>query len=328
MISSVRVLQTVGTLGSDASINNDGFLTVANADSIFCRDIKSISRQNYVAEVLQVSTIQITSVSANATYQWSIPGALNYSSGTPQPVLATVTAAASTSANAVAASLNEFLLSLGGTVNFTTTVATDTVTITARTGYPIFGTPVQVGASTSTIATGTAGVIGYGLGSQLLKQYDADSYPEMANISTTGQYTQWQIRYNDMTKKGAAQQFDNTDKTLVILVNQQATAANVWALQGEGFGVLSALASGVRATITAASANAAVADGVVTIATDVFYGNTNTNIGLQAGDVISVNNTAYPIASILTGSTAATYGTPNDQSSAATLYAKWRPLPL
>jgi hypothetical protein len=334
MISSVRVLQTVGTLGSDASINNDGFLTVANADSIFCRDIKSISRQNYVAEVLQVSTIQITSVSANATYQWSIPGALNYSSGTPQPVLATVTASANPTVNTVAASLNEFLLSLGGTVNFTTTVATDTVTITARTGYPIFGTPVQVGASTSTIATGTPGVIGYGLGSQLLKQYDADSYPEMANISTTGQYTQWQIRYNDMTKKGAAQQFDNTDKTLVILVNEQATAANVADLQDATYGVLSQLALGNRATVSAVATTTAaitVTTGAIALASGSV---TFASLGARSGDILVINSgTSFStrVTTSITGITGATAGFGTNivaQSAEACKFVSLRPLPL
>lgn len=334
MISYVRVLQTVGTLGSDAPINNDGFLTVAGADPIFCRDIKSISRQNYVAEVLQVTTIQITSASANTTYQWSIPGAIEYTTGTPKPVVITVTTGATATVNSIASQVNDFLNGLGGSYNFTNTVSTDTVTITGRTGWPIFGTPTQVGTSTSTITTGTAGVIGYGLGSQLLRKYDADTYPEMANISTTGQYTEWQIRHNAMTPSGAGVTFDNNDKTLVILVNEGATAANVADLQDSTYGVLSQLVLGNRATVSSVATTTAAI--TVTTGAIALSGGSATfaSLGARSGDILVINSgTSFStrVTTSITGITGATAGFGTNivaQSAEAFKFVSLRPLPL
>jgi hypothetical protein len=156
----------------------------------------------------------------------------------------------------------------------------------------------------------------------------------MANISTTGQYTQWQIRYNDMTKKGAAQQFDNTDKTLVILVNEQATAANVADLQDATYGVLSQLALGNRATVSAVATTTAaitVTTGAIALASGSV---TFASLGARSGDILVINSgTSFStrVTTSITGITGATAGFGTNivaQSAEACKFVSLRPLPL
>jgi len=333
MISYVKVLNSVGTLGSDAPINSDGFLTVSGATPVFCRDIKGITRQAYVAEVLQVSTIEVTSVANNTTYQWFIPGTVLNATGNPLPLVVTVVTDSSATTAEVATAINDFI-NANASLNISSTVSSSTVTITAKTGYPIFGTPTQVGASTSTILTGTAGVWGYGLGSQLAKQFDSNSYPEMSTIVSTNQYTQWQIRYNDSTAKGAAVNRDDNDKTLVILVNQGATAANVADLQDTTYGVLSQLALGNRATVSAVATTTAaitVTTGAIALASGSV---TFASLGARSGDILVVNSgTAFStrVTTTITGITGATAGFGTNivaQSAEACKFVSIRNLPL
>jgi len=334
MISYVKVLNTVATAGGDAPIDNNGFLTVNGAEAIFCRDIKSITRQAYVAEVLQVTTVQITSAANNTTYQFLIPGAVMYSTGAPRPVLASVTSSSSATANEVASLLYGFLNNLGS-FNFSVTYnATDTVTITAKTGYPTFGAVSQLGSSTSTITASVAGVIGYGLGSQIAKQYDADSYPEMANIVSTNQYTQWQIRYNSLSPKGAAVSYGAGDKTLVILVNEGATAANVADLQDATYGVLTQLALGSRATVTAVATTTCevtTTTGALTLSGGSATFNT---LGARVSDILVVNTgTSFSTRDVvyINGITTATTGVSNKYTATAAglfKHVSIRPLPL
>jgi len=145
-------------------------------------------------------------------------------------------------------------------------------------------------------------------------------YPEH-NFSATGST-------GVMTPTGQVNQ------TVTVYVKTDAT--NVKTLVGYlsskniGFGTLTAVVFNSKlATIAAAvTGDAAVANGVITVAgtADIFYGNSDTNIGATANDIVTIAAVPYRIASILTATTAATDCTPNDASAAATLFVKFTQL--
>ncbi len=98
------------------------------------------------------------------------------------------------------------------------------------------------------------------------------------------------------------------------------------------YGTLTQALQGTSATWAKAATAAAIANGVVTLGgADIFFGNSDTNLGMVANDVIrQVKSTAttfdnYYILTTLFTVTANTPGTPNDDSTATdTWYIKLR----
>lgn len=312
-VTLLNVLNTVTALGTDAYVGSNGFLNLQGSPAFKATSINSMTVTPYVPEDAQVSTATITVVS-NALYSLSlICNDVNSGMITSVPLSVTSdsTALNTEIAGAFAAAINSM-----PELSVTAAVSMGVLVVTAKAGFPIFTlatTDSKLSISTS------AGTVGVGTGTSLIAKYpstagyyNAGGFAAASAIVATNTYTEVLIS-------------SATGNSAVILV--KTGVANYADLLGT-YGTLTGLQAGYRVSMAAASANAAVSNGVITIATDVFYGNTDTNVGLQAGDVVAIGGVGYPIASILTGATAATYGTPNDAMSAATVYAKWRNLPL
>lgn len=352
MINSIKVLNTVTALGADVSVGTNGLLNVAGQTVIDARSVTNVAITTSAAETAGVITI--TPTAAAQTYTFTI-NAFSKSTGLPKTMLISYTATASDTATTIS---NAFRAQLAADTDMSVTGSgTATFIVTSTTGYPKFTVGGSLAtcdsyssAGATTIFTNvsanntTAGVTAIGTGSLLQTKYGYNSnqnaigYSELSNLTTTSYYTEVVINYNDWTiGNGVFNQTVPTKQAVVLVLYgtsaqgsnaaTSATTTNYNTLLGT-FGTITGLQAGQMVSIAAASANASVANGVITIATDIFYGNSDTNIGLRSGDIVAIANVSYPIASILTGSTAATYGTPNDASADTTLYAKWRPLPI
>jgi hypothetical protein len=312
-VTLLNVLNTVTALGTDAYVDSSGYLNIQGTPAFKASSIDSVVITPYVAEVAQVSTVTVSTVSNSAIYTMSlICNDVNSGMITSVPLTVTSDSTASNTeiAAAFAAAINSMPeLSVSAT-------SSTTLVVTAKAGFPIFTlttTDSKLSISTS------AGTVGVGTGTSLIAKYpstagyyNAGGFSAASSIVASNTYTE--VTVSSVVGNSA-----------VILVKTGAT--NYSDLLGT-YGTLTGLKAGYKVTMAAAAANASVTNGVITIVTDVFYGNTDTNIGLQAGDVVAIGGVSYPIASILTGATAASYGTPNDASSATTVYAKWRNLPL
>ena len=313
-LTNLGVLNTVTNLGADAFVDSNGFLQVAGFPAIKASEITGVDILPAVSEVLQVTNVAVSTVTANAVYSLNLL-VQNTTNSTYLPLTVTVTSASSTSATAIATQFRDAINSYTG-ISVTASLSGADLRVTAKTGFAVFR--LTTTDAKLTVSSITAGVVGRGLGSQLLAEYvdlngffNAGGFADVSKIEAASSYTEVDI----YSPKG----------NITLLVKEGVTNFND--LLGS-YGTLTGLNAGYRVSIAAASANASVANGVITIVTDVFYGNTDTNIGLQAGDIVAIGGVGYPIASILTGTTAATYGIPNDASSATTKYAKWRNLPL
>lgn len=312
-VTLLNVLNTVTALGTDAYVGSNGFLNLQGSPAFKASSINSMTVTPYVAEVAQVSTVTISTVTSNALYTMSLVCS-DVNSGMVSSVPLTVTSDSTATNTEIAAAFAAAISSMPE-LSVTATSST-TLVVTAKPGFPIFTLVTSDAKLSISTANGTVGV---GTGTSLIAKYpstagyyNAGGFAAASAIVATNTYTEVLIS-------------SATGSSAVILV--KTGVANYADLLGT-YGTLTGLQAGYRVSMAAASANASASNGVITIVTDVFYGNTDTNIGLQAGDVIAIGGVGYPIASILTGATAATYGTPNDASAATTVYAKWRNLPL
>lgn len=312
-VTLLNVLNTVTALGTDAYVGDSGYLNLQGTPAFKVSSIDSVTITPWVDARAQVSTVTITAAN-NALYTMSLVCS-DVSSGMVSSVPLTVTSDSTASTTEIAAA---FAAAINGMPELSVTATSGaTLVVTAKPGFPIF--TLSTSDAKLAIVVSPTGIVGAGLGSSLIDQYpstagyyNAGGFAAASSIVAATKYTQVLVS-------------STTGISAVILVNKDAT--NYADLLGT-YGTLTGLKAGYKVSMAAATANASVTDGVITIVTDVFYGNTNTNVGLQSGDVVAIGGVGYPIASILTGATAASYGTPNDATAATTVYAKWRNLPL
>jgi len=324
------VFNTVTALGADCKVTINGDVSMKGA-SFNKSSIVTKAFVPYVADTLQVTDVVVTatastSYSFNLTYTDTLTNVVKVATWTGY------TSAASTSRTAIATAAMNFINNIGNcsvTATLSGAAPNQDLVITSETYYPEhnFSATGSTGVMTPTVST--AGVVGNGSGAKLVH-----FNPSLADdgISTSNNYDQVIIGLANP----AISTYVNGQVNQTVTVYVKTDATNVKTLVGYlsskniGFGTLTAVVFNSKlATIAAAvTGDAAVANGVITVAgtADIFYGNSDTNIGATANDIVTIAAVPYRIASILTATTAATDCTPNDASAAATLFVKFTQL--
>jgi hypothetical protein len=311
-VTLLNVLNTVTALGTDASVDANGYLNLQGTPAFKTSSIDSVVITPYAAEVAQVSTVTIATVTSNALYSLSLI-CNDVNSGMITSVPLTVTSDSTAANTEISAA---FAAAINSMPELSVTATSGaTLVVTAKAGFPTF--TLSTTDSKMTIST-SAGTVGVGTGTSLISTYpstagyfNAGGFTAAASIVATNNYTQVLVT-------------STTGGSAVILVKYDAT--NVGDLLGT-YGTLTALKAGYRAILSApATTTAAVtvttgaialAGGSVTFAT----------LGAQSGDYIVIGSDITKITGV-TGSTAG-FGTLTTAASAATFkYAAWRNLPL
>jgi hypothetical protein len=311
-VTLLNVLNTVTTLGTDARVDANGFLSLQGSPAFKASTITDVVITPYVAEVAQVSTVTVSTVSNSALYTMSLI-CNDVNSGMITSVPLTVTSDSTALDTEIAAA---FAAAINSMPELSVTATSGaTLIVTAKAGFPIFTLTTSDGKLSISNAAGTVGV---GTGTSLINQYpstagyyNAGGFSAASSIVATNTYTQVLVT-------------STTGSSAEILVKSDAT--NVGDLLGT-YGTLTALKAGYRAILSApATTTAAVtvttgaialAGGVVTFAT----------LGSQSGDFIVIGTDITKITGV-TGLTAG-FGTLTAAAAAATFkYAAWRNLPL
>ena len=160
-----NIIESVAASAGDIVLSGDGQLAITGAPVTQLKISKLGTRISATAGVLQVSTVTIaTTPAANTTYSFAITQVINGNT-VARKVSVTTPAVAPTASN-VSNQFKTQLDNLGLQVTVTVGGTSDSVTtITAKAGYNKF---TIVNLSSTTVATGTAGVYALGLGSDLL----------------------------------------------------------------------------------------------------------------------------------------------------------------
>ena len=311
-VTLLNVLNTVTTLGTDAYVDSSGYLNLQGTPAFKASTITDVVITPYVAEVAQVSTVTVSTVSNSALYTMSLI-CNDVNSGMITSVPLTVTSDSTATNTEIAAA---FAAAINGMPELSVTATSSTtLVVTAKAGFPIFTLTTSDGKLSISNAAGTVGV---GTGTSLINQYpstagyyNAGGFSAASSIVATNNYTQVLVT-------------STTGSSAEILIKYDAT--NVGDLLGT-YGTLTALKAGYRAILSApATTTAAVtvttgaialAGGAVTFAT----------LGSQSGDFIVIGTDITQITGV-TGLTAG-FGTLTTAVTAATFkYAAWRNLPL
>lgn len=311
-VTLLNVLNTVTSLGTDASVDANGYLNLQGTPAFKTSSIDSVVITPYAAEVAQVSTVTIATVTSNALYSLSLICS-DVNSGMITSVPLTITSDSTATNTEICDAFRAAINSMPELS--VTTSGTSTLVVTAKAGFPTF--TLSTTDSKMTIAT-SAGTVGVGTGTSLISTYpstagyfNAGGFTAAANIVATNNYTQVLIS-------------STTGSFAVILVKYDAT--NVGDLLGT-YGTLTALKAGYRAILSApATTTAAV---TVTTGAIALSGGSVTfaTLGAQSGDYIVIGSDITKITGV-TGSTAG-FGTLTTAASAATFkFAAWRNLPL
>jgi hypothetical protein len=362
MISTLKVLNTVTTLGTDVSVGSDGILNIASGAIADAYNVRNVSITTSAAETAGVITITPSAV-AGATYTFYISG-FSKSTTLPKTMNVSFVAAAgapattvSDQAKAIINADNDFSVTADAT-------GSATIVLTSTTGFPLFtlgGTSSSIastsGSSGVTIVTnlsatnGTIGKFGAGLGSALQAKYayaaagNALIYSELANLTTTSYYTEVVIDYLGTGYSGSSAfrgEISTNQAVVLVLFGTtaqgtntatSATPLNYVDLLGT-YGTITGLQAGYRVSISSpASTTAAV---TVTSGAIALSGGTTTfaSLGGQSGDYIAIGATltanTLDVTKVtgITGA-AAGFGTNVTAVSAAVFkYAAWRNLPL
>ena len=311
-VTLLNVLNTVTALGTDASVDANGYLNLQGTPAFKASSIDSMTITPYAAEVAQVSTVTIATVTSNALYSLSLICS-DVNSGMITSVPLTVTSDSTAANTEIAAA---FAAAINSMPELSVTATSGaTLVVTAKAGFPTF--TLSTTDSKMTIST-SAGTVGVGSGTSLIGLYpstagyfNAGGFTAASSIVATNNYTQVLI---SSTTGGSA----------VILVN--VAAANYDDLLGF-YGTLTGLKAGFRVVITApATTTAAV---TVTTGAIALSGGSTTfaTLGAKSGDWIVIGSSITRITGI-TGLTAG-FGTATSAISAGTFeYAAWTNLPL
>jgi len=314
-VTLLNVLNTVTTLGTDARVDANGFLSLQGSPAFKASSIDSMTITPYVAEVAQVSTVTITAAN-NSLYTLSLI-CNDVNSGMITSVPLSVTSDSNGTdeevATAFAAAINSMpelsvTAAVVGSITFT-------LVVTAKAGFPIFTLATSDGKLSISTSAGTVGV---GTGTSLIGTYpstagyfNAGGFTAASSIVATNNYTQVLIS-------------STTGSSAVILIKYDAT--NVGDLLGT-YGTLTALKAGYRAILSAPATTTAavtVTTGAIALASGAV---TFATLGAQSGDFIVIGTDITQVTGV-TGLTAG-FGTLTTAAAAATFkYAAWRNLPL
>lgn len=324
------VFNTVTALGADCKVTTDGNAYMKGA-SFNKSSILTRKYVPYVADTPQVTDVVVTAT-ASTSYSFNLTYTDTLTNVTKVATWTGYTSGSSTSRTAIATAAKEFIEGIGNcsvTPTLSGVAPNQDLVITSETYYPEhhFDATGSTGVMTPTVST--AGVVGNGSGAKLVH-----FNPTLADdgISTSNNYDQVIIGLANP----AVSTYVNGQVNQTVTVYVKTDATNVKTLVGYdstknlGYGTLTAFVFNSKlATITAAvTGDASVSNGVIAVAgtADIFYGNSDTNIGATANDVVTIAAVPYRIISILSATTAATDSIPNDAAGAATLFVKFSAL--
>jgi hypothetical protein len=347
MISAIKVLNTVTTLGTDVSVGSDGILNIASVATVQAYNVRNVSITAPAAEVAGVVTVTPTAADLT-TYSFYING-FSESTGLPKVMLVSFVSATGATATTIS---NQARAIINADTDFSVAATgTATIVLTSTAGFPFFvvgGSLANIDSYSSAGATtiftnisavnGTAGVNAKGTVALLQNKYayaasgNALTYSELANLTASYYYTEVVIDYISTNYSGSGA-FKGEISTLqaVVLVRFDTAATtpsttNYADLLGS-YGTITALAAGYRAVlsspatttaaVTVTTGAIALASGAVTFAT----------LGAQSGDYIVIGSDITKVTGV-TGLTAG-FGTLTTAAAAATFkFAAWRNLPL
>lgn len=320
MNTKILVFNTVTANGADVQTSSSMVTLTGAADggSVTFNQkmlVAYAGRQVRVAGTNQVSTFTITAAN-NASYAIVIE-ATNKITGSPQNFpYAYVSDASATTAeicNAFVAAINA-----DNRISVTASNVGDVLTLTGETPYFTFnGYNANPNGTTVVYAVTTPGVVGKWSGTLINNTNFASS-----DIVAANNYTAFIFTHENRIPRDA-DDLKREVQQVVVFVNEAATD---YASLAGPLGTLTAALTGYATTWSAAAGTgSSVTNGVLTLGgADVFYGNSDTNVGLIAGDYILIGSVGYQLGSILTGTTAETATTPNDAATATTRYIQYR----
>ena len=360
MLSAIKVLNTVTTLGADAYVTSSGDLNFGGLLSFPARYISDIQINTSVAETQGVVTITPTAADAT-TYTFYITGA---SKATGLPKTMVVSFVSATGATATTITTQAKTIINADTDFSVAATGTSTIVLTSASGYPVF---FRVGGSLANIdsisgtgattiftnlsaANGTPGKQPIGTGALLQAKYayaaqaNVLGYSTLSTLTSTSYYTEVVISYNDFTPGNGVFLGTVATKQAVLLVLygtsaqgtntfSSSTTANYSDLLGT-YGTITGLAAGYQVVLSApatTTAAIATATGVATLA-----GGSTTFLTLEglSGDYLylaadTTTNTGT-VARVLSPTAAATALTPVTTTTGGSIfkYAKWRSLPF
>jgi hypothetical protein len=313
-VTLLNVLNTVAPLGADAFVDSNGFLNLQGVPAFKTSSIDSVVITPYVAEVAQVSTVTIGTVSNNAIYSLSLI-CNDVNSGMITSVPLTVTSDSTATNTEIAAA---FAAAINGMPELSVTATSSTtLVVTAKAGFPIF---TLATSDTKLSISTSAGTVGVGTGTSLIGTYpstagyfNAGGFTAAASIVATNNYTQVLVS-------------STNGSFAVILINVGATAANVASLIGT-YGTLTGLKAGYRVVFPGALVQPT---GTLTIASYVATVTVTANelaaYGVQSGDYL-VRGTSVAKVSGVPSTTTAVTDTATVAGGSYTI-AYWRALPL
>lgn len=321
--TSLTVLNTVTALGVDVQVNSNGYVVIKGAaSSPDAGNIREVSIQKSVAEVLQVDTITV--VSASATVDTVLSFECRDTVNGNYIIVPVIVPAGSTdttvTATLIAAAFNAF----SSTLSVVATTSTNTVIFTAKTGFPIFLTTYY--DAKMTLANTTAGVVGVGSGTSLQTKwstsagfYTAGIYAQSANIVATTFYTQVAITL-----------IDGSQYAILVAENLTTAAtpniANYNDLLGT-YGTITGLAAGYR--VIGALMATATAGAITAAVQTLTSGTLGSSQQALAGDyIVSVSTpVVHKIVGTLTETTYLASTTTALTSGSAVNIFKWRNIP-
>jgi hypothetical protein len=354
MISTLKVLNTVTTLGTDVSVGSDGILNIANGAIADAYNVRNVAINTSVAETAGVITITPSAV-ASATYTFYISG---FSKSTTLPKTMNVSFVASASASATTIS-DQAKAIINADSDFSVTanaIGSATIILTSTTGFPLFtvgGTSASIASNSGTGATtiftnlsaanGTTAVIGAGLGSTLQAKYayaaagNALIYSELANLTTTSYYTEVVIDYLGTGYSGSsAFRGEISTNQAVVLVLFGTTAQSAGSTSTTNYSDL----LGTYGTVTGLQSGYRVVGSALTTAITAGALNSTTQVQTVAGALSSVDvvggdylvSISTPVISKVLGTlSSTTYVSSNTTALTLGSYLnlfKWRALPL
>ena len=252
-----NIIESVVADSGDIVLGGDGQLAITGAPVTQLKISKLGTVISATAGVLQISTVTIaTSPAASTTYSFAITQEINGNT-VARKVSVTTPAVAPTASN-VSNQFKTQLENLGLQVTVTVGGTSDSVTtITAKAGYNKF---TIVNLSSTTVATGTAGVYAIGLGSNLLAA-------GLTGFTSTNYYDAYPIKQGSklIVDGGFTEQVAMSDYTVYVNIGTnpssvEANAAKVrlgYSNVARGFNVNAGVAVATQTATAAAMAAAA-----------------------------------------------------------------------
>jgi hypothetical protein len=258
-----NIIESVAANSGDIVLSGDGQLAITGAPVTQLKISNLGTVISATAGVLQASTVTIaTTPAANTTYSFAITQLIG--SNTVSRRVSVTTPAVAPTATVVSNQFKTLLENLGLEVTASVGGTSDSVTtITAVAGYNQF---TIVNLSSTTVATGTAGVYAVGLGSDLLAA-------GLTGFTSTNYYDAYPIKQGSqlVLNGGFTEQVALSDYTVYVNIgtNPSSVGANAAKVRlgysnvARGFNVNAGVAVATQAATAAAIAAATTVAGLV-----------------------------------------------------------------